>query len=110
MLQPLGIGGSYNVEDLNNITNVAVLYKDYSYTDFFMGNMPQKNYTNYTVGTNGFLFGPNDGLRISALELSTLLMMEMNQGTYGKTKILNPNTIQTMLQPQWVFNRSNGDN
>jgi len=56
----LNITGSYNVEDLTDISNLAVLYRNNTpQADDFGGVMPpSKNMSTYKLGTNGFYFGP----------------------------------------------------
>ena len=56
----------------------------------------------YAVGTNGTLFGPQGSLRISADELAAIMLMLMNGGRHGETRILAPETIATMLTRQWT--------
>ena len=70
---------------------------------------PPRNLTHYQIGTNGFIFGAQGGLRVSAVELIKILMMEQNGGTYNGTKLFNPETIYVLHQAQWVYNGSNGE-
>lgn len=67
----------------------------------------------YVVGTNGSLFGPQGSLRISANELGAIMLMLMNEGRHGGRRILEPETIATMLSRQWTASpdgaNGNGD-
>ncbi len=113
---PLGIKGSYNVNDITNIDNVAVLYRKVSnvwtaQSDNFQGIQPVfTNLTSYVAGTNGFRFAPQGGLRISGLELSKLFMALLNNGMYQSTTLLNPSSVSQMLGNQWTYNGNNGNN
>jgi CubicO group peptidase (beta-lactamase class C family) len=116
ILDPLGIAGSYNVADITNINNVAVLYRKSggswsAQADNFQGVPPTPtNLSSYTPGTNGFIFGPQGGLRISPSDLARIMQMLINNGEFNGTVILNPATVALMTSPQWTYNGSNGDN
>ncbi|MBK8556696.1 MAG: serine hydrolase [Lewinellaceae bacterium] len=112
VLLPLGIQGSFNVADLPNINTLAVLYRNgLAQADDYNGQMPAAfNDSTYTVGTNGLLFAPQGGLRVSAAELARFAAMMSNYGDGNNVRILDSATIALMLQPQWTYNGSNGDN
>lgn len=115
ILDPLGITGSFNVQDLPDISDVAVLYR-YSgnnwlpQADNYNGVMPPPlNLSQYVVGNNGFIFSPQGGLRISANDLATFMLMLANDGTYNNTAILQSTTAALMHDVQWQYNGSNGN-
>jgi CubicO group peptidase (beta-lactamase class C family) len=68
---------------------------------------------NYVPGTNGTIYGPQGSLRISANELAKIMLMLMNEGRYGTTQILKPETVAAMLARQWTLSgdakHGNGD-
>jgi CubicO group peptidase (beta-lactamase class C family) len=114
ILMPLGIAGSYNVSDIQNIDNVAVLYRNQdgwtAQADNFQGEDPIPLFLGaYTIGTNGLLFGPQGGLRIAPSDLARILMV-MKYGSYSGTEILDTATVALMQTPQWIYNGNNGDN
>jgi CubicO group peptidase (beta-lactamase class C family) len=114
ILDPLGIAGSYNVTDIENIDNVAVLYRNQGgwtpQADNFQGNDPTPLLLdNYTIGTNGLLFGPQGGLRISPSDLARILLV-MKDGEYNGIEVLLPSSIELMQTPQWTYDGDNGDN
>jgi len=114
ILQPLGIAGSYNVGDIQNIDNVAVLYRNQNgwtaQADNYQGVFPVPLFLdNYTIGTNGLIFGPQGSLRISPTDLARILLT-MKNGHYQGISILEQATIELMQEPQWTYDGSNGDN
>jgi CubicO group peptidase (beta-lactamase class C family) len=57
----------------------------------------------YLPGTNGTIFSPQGGLRISTLELARIMLMLMQGGRDGERQILAPQTIATMFGRQWTL-------
>ncbi|PZN96317.1 MAG: serine hydrolase [Alphaproteobacteria bacterium] len=55
----------------------------------------------YRPGTNGTLFSPQGGLRISALGLATIGRMLLNDGSVDGVRILRPASVQTLMTPVW---------
>lgn len=112
VLKPLGIDGSFNLQDITDIGNLAVIYrKSVPQTDDYGGVMPPApNLSNYKLGTNAFKFGPQGGLRISPAELAKISAMMANLGTLNGTQILKPQTVMTMRSTNWLYNGSNGAN
>lgn len=116
VLLPMGITGSFNVNDITNINNVSVLYRktDGNWTpqaDNYQGIAPlPPNLSGYVPGSNGLRFGPQGGLRISAAELARFAVMFLQNGSYNNIPILQDSTVQLMKTVQWQFNGSNGNN
>jgi putative NADH-flavin reductase len=54
--------------------------------------------SNYKLGTNGFIFGAQGGLRISALDLAKIMITIQNLGNYKGVNILKETTVLTMIQ------------
>ncbi len=59
----------------------------------------------YIIGSNGSLFGPQGGLRISARDLSKLMLMLMNEGKYDGKQILSKRAVELLLSEQWRFDK-----
>jgi CubicO group peptidase (beta-lactamase class C family) len=116
IFQPLQITGSFNIQDIPNINNVAVLYRKSGnswlpQTDNYNGvKPPPRNLSGYVLGSNGVIFAPQGGLRISANDLSKFMMTIMNGGILNGVRILNDTTVERMLNPNWIYNGSNGNN
>ncbi|HUM47845.1 MAG TPA: serine hydrolase [Chitinophagales bacterium] len=115
IFDPLGMTASFNIQDLPNISNVAVLYRYVGnnwvpQADNYNGVMPPPlNLSQYTVGNNGFIFGPQGSLRTSANDLAKFMLLHAHYGTYNNTTILQSTTAQLMHAIQWQFNGSNGN-
>ncbi len=63
----------------------------------------------YIPGSNGAVFSPQGGLRISVLDLTVLGRLFLNQGHHAETVFLTPNSIQVLVGPDWVYDGSNGN-
>ncbi len=117
VLRPLGIAGGFTPETLSpsDILHVAVLYRKgrddlwdpngpwVPQVDDYQGKMPtpRTGLDSYVPGTNATGFGPQGGLRTSVAGLGRVMQMLMNQGTVQGVRILSPQTVAAMLQPQW---------
>jgi CubicO group peptidase (beta-lactamase class C family) len=116
ILIPLEIDGSFNVQDISSLENLAVLYRKQSniwtpQTDNYGGEFPDPiDLENYVFGANGLLFSPQGGLRISAIDLSKIMGLLSNHGTYNNVVMLDSATVAAMQNTEWIFNGSNGDN
>jgi CubicO group peptidase (beta-lactamase class C family) len=116
ILDPLDIIGSYNVNHINNIDNIAVLYRKNggvwtAQADNYQGTQPVfTNLSGYIPGTNGFRFAPQGGLRISGNDLSKIFMSLLNHGMYGAYPLLDSSSVSEMLNPEWIYTGTNGNN
>jgi CubicO group peptidase (beta-lactamase class C family) len=63
------------------------------------------NLASYIPGTNGALFSPQGGLRISARDLVRIGQVLMARGS----GFLKASSIDTLMHTQWRFNGQNGD-
>ncbi|NRB60327.1 MAG: serine hydrolase [Winogradskyella sp.] len=113
---PLGIDASFNVNDLNNIDQLAVIYRKINniwtaQVDNYQGVQPLfNNLDNYIPGTNGGLFNPQGGFRCSAQDLAKIFLVLMNEGTYDGVNLLSTSSCSLMLSNAWTYNGSNGNN
>ena len=55
----------------------------------------------YVPGTNGTLFSPQGGLRISALGLAKIGRMLLGQGMVDGVRLLAPRSVQALTTPVW---------
>ena len=65
----------------------------------------------YVPGTNGTLFSPQGGLRISTADLGTLMQMLMNGGRHRGQALLSAQALAELSREQWRSDpqRPNGD-
>jgi CubicO group peptidase (beta-lactamase class C family) len=119
ILQPLGITGSFNIDDIAaDINDLATLYRRVSnvwtpQADNFNGVAPTpRNYSTYTIGSNGLVFGPQGNLRISARELAIFTSMISRNGiSLSGVRILNDSTVRRMRNPEYTYtNAASGNN
>jgi CubicO group peptidase (beta-lactamase class C family) len=110
VLAPLNISGSYNIHDISDINKVAVIYRnDIPQADNFKGVMPsQRNLSSYKIGTNGFIFGAQGGLRASLRELSHILLLIQSQGKWNGQRQLHVETVRQMTAASWTNDGKNG--
>ncbi len=117
VFEPLGLNCSYNTSLLDNIDNVAVIYRNQGgwtpQVDNFQGNTPEPaNIQDYVPGGNGLRFAPQGGLRASARDLARLMQLHINNGydNLTQTQLISSESIELMHTPVWTYNGSNGDN
>lgn len=136
VLLPMGIEASYNVADFDQeqIHNLATIYKRYrngiwatdkpwspQIDDYQDAVQPQdvvsinnpdlcEDYHEpvgeYRVGTNGTVFSPPGGLRISAHELALLILMMLGNGVAANgNQILSERSVREMKKLVWYKRR-----
>ncbi len=122
VLGPLGIGGSYNVMDFDalGLDDLAALYR-LNDQGTWVANVDNYRETrvptdpegldSYVIGTNGTVFSPGAGLRVSAVELARIAQMFFEGGTLHVNQILEEATISDMFSLRWEYDsvENNGD-
>jgi D-alanyl-D-alanine carboxypeptidase len=63
----------------------------------------------YVLGTNGTLFSPQGGLRISAIDLAKIMQVFMNGGSFGDVVLVQPETVAAMQTIQWRYDAGAGN-
>lgn len=112
---PMGISGSYIPEGVTDINNLAVIYgtedgKWVPGTDNFKGVMSSpRDFSGYVTGTNGAVFSPQGGLRISASELARIMILHMNNGKYNGKRLVSKKSIKLMHRAQFACTGANSD-
>jgi CubicO group peptidase (beta-lactamase class C family) len=113
---PLGIDASFNVNDLTDIDQLAVLYRKLSgvwtaQADDYQGVQPVfNNLSGYIPGTNGGRFGPQGGYRCSGQDLAKIFLVLMNHGSFNGDTILSVTSCNAMFANEWTYNGNNGNN
>ena len=119
VLKPLNITGSFNIYEMpkETLDETGTLYEKLTNGEFdingnwtarmddFTNGYPQANHSGYVIGTNGALYGPMGNLRISLTELTYLIYMFLNNGTYNNNIILKPETVEKMFKIIWKYDK-----
>lgn len=127
LLAPMGLRGGYNTSEFSpaEVADTATLYRkrtkdteiwnpagpwiaqvdDYGVTP----PAAPAGIANYVIGSNGTLFSPTGGMRISAPDMGKIMLMLINQGRHEGRQIFQPATLQLMFSEQWTYNQKNGD-
>jgi CubicO group peptidase (beta-lactamase class C family) len=129
LLQPLGLTAGYNPAELPppTLDNLATLYRKRTVdTEVWDAAGPwiaqvddyrtkpaslPPGIERYVIGDNATPFSPTGGLRISARDLGTLMLMLMNKGVHDGQRILKAATLERMFARQWTADGdgTNGD-
>lgn len=104
ILLPLDIDGSFRVSDIIKKDKVATLYVIDKDDNFFipsrsLDSFLKAEYRRFSLGNNYRM--PAGGLFISINDLSKIMKMMMNYGTYGDVKIYDRKTIEYMKEIHW---------
>lgn len=63
----------------------------------------------WRAGTNGAIFSPQGGLRISARGLARIGRLLLGEGRVDGVTLLTPRSVALLEQPLWTFDGRNGD-
>jgi len=114
--EPLEIDASFNVNDLTDLDQLAVLYRKVNsvwtpQADDYEGIQPVfSNLNGYVPGTNGGRFGPQGGFRCSGQDLAKIFLVLMNNGSFDGVTLLSETSCSEMFANEWTYNGSNGNN
>lgn len=127
LLAPMGLKGGYNPAEFSQqeIVDTATLYRRrtrdtevwdskgpwIAQVDDFGVAAPlaPPGLEQYVVGSNGTLFSPTGGIRLSAADLGRIMLMLLNNGRHEGRQIVQPQSLAAMFSEQWRFNGHNGD-
>jgi CubicO group peptidase (beta-lactamase class C family) len=122
VLEPMRVDACYNWPTCSDsaIASAVVLMQDgKAVRDDLGGRRPDCpvfvrdgepcDLSRWRAGENGALFSPQGGLRISARGLGRVGRMLLNAGMLDGVRILSPQSVETLLRPEWRFDGRNGD-
>lgn len=100
ILDPLQLYGGYCVDSLDK-TRFATIYEYNDSLKKFIAAPAayaprSEEIRNYTMGYSTPIFSPTGGMKISAPDLATYMMMHMNQGKYKGKRILSKASAKQM--------------
>jgi CubicO group peptidase (beta-lactamase class C family) len=103
ILAPLGLYGGYNVNELDASSFASIYEYNLDSAKFILSPAayaPRKEeIANYRFGYSTPIFSPTGGMKISAPDLARYMIMHMNFGRSGKTKIISKKSARTMQTP-----------
>jgi hypothetical protein len=129
VLDPLGVEGCFNWATCSPdmVKRTAVLYRTgvdetdwhpggpwVAQVDDLKGRLPDCpvrrssedapcDLASYKPGTNGALFSPQGGLRVSSVGLVAIANLFLNLGAHGRERFLFPESVHVLLEPQWML-------
>jgi CubicO group peptidase (beta-lactamase class C family) len=122
VLAPLELEGGFNVSALSpaSVDNIATLYRKrapdgpwFAQVDDYSSArpLPPPGLDQYRIGSNGTVFSPTGGLRMSAADLGKIMLMLLAQGQASGRQFLQPATVAAMFSTQWRYDSAapNGD-
>jgi hypothetical protein len=77
---------TFNLATINNVSNLGTVYIGSNgkwvpnIDSYSTDKIPQRNLTDYKIGSNGVIFGPQGGLRASATHLNNYMIMLAKKG------------------------------
>lgn len=115
LFEPCGLSCSFNVAELPDINDLAVLYRYIngwiSQADDFQGIAPPApDLSLYMPGANAGRFAPQGGLRASALDLAVLMSLHINEGQLMGNQLISAAAIDSLQSVLHVNDGNNGDN
>jgi CubicO group peptidase (beta-lactamase class C family) len=128
LIQPLGLTAGYNVAELpgNALANLATLYRKRATIDDAAWNpagpwVPQVDdyathapsepagIEHYVIGANATPFSPTGGMRISAHDMGTVMLMLVNGGVHDGKRLLKQSSLEQMFTRQWTYDGKGGN-
>jgi CubicO group peptidase (beta-lactamase class C family) len=120
VLQPLGLDACFNWTTCSDavVARAVVLYAPDGAVirDDLQGRRPACpvlapagcDLSAYRLGSNGALFSPQGGLRISVRDLTVVGRLLLNRGRHESAPFLRPDSIAALIGLGWRFDGRNG--
>lgn len=99
------LDAGFRIQDIKDKSDFSTLYYVSNLGNTIVESLNvkklyDKTYDNFRLGEN--YRGPAGGLIISIKDLSKIMQIFLNDGTYGNTNILKKETVDLMQQFQWI--------
>ena len=102
VIHRLGLYGGHNVDSLDNSRFASIYrYQDGEYVKSSAYGSVAHRMDNYVMGYSAPMFSPTGGVKISAHDLATYMMMHMNYGELNGVRIISEESARTMQTPVW---------
>ena len=102
VIHRLGLCGGHNVDSLDNSRFASIYrYQDGEYVKSSAYGSVAHRMDNYVMGYSAPMFSPTGGVKISAHDLATYMMMHMNYGELNGVRIISEESARTMQTLVW---------
>lgn len=127
VFDPLSLSGGFNPAEFSaeTLAKTATLYRKRSEVngkeiwnptgpwvpqvdDYSRSAPTPRADASYAIGSNGTAFGPQGAARVSAIDLSVMMLMLMNDGMHSGRVFLSKRSVDEMLSVQWRTNGKSG--
>ena len=103
VITPLGLHAGHNIDELDMSKCASIYrYRDGQYVASNAYGSVADRLDDYTMGYSAPMFSPTGGVKISAHDLATYMMMHMNYGELNGVRIISEKSAQTMQTPVWI--------
>ena len=103
VITPLGLHAGHNNDELDSTRRASIYrYRDGQYVESNAYGSVADRLDDYTMGYSAPIFSPTGGVKISAHDLATYMMMHMNYGELNGVRIISEESAQTMQTPVWI--------
>ena len=110
VIKPLGLHGGHNLDAIDT-TKIACIY--HRSNDQYVESNAYASVTHrlpdYVMGYSAPMFSPTGGVKISAHDLATYMMMHMNYGELNGVRIISEESAKTMQTPVWMKQKPEED-
>lgn len=103
VITPLGLHAGHNNDELDSTRRAAIYrYRDGQYVESDAYGSVAHRLDDYIMGYSAPIFSPTGGVKISAHDLATYMMMHMNYGQLNDVRIISEESAKTMQTPVWI--------
>ena len=107
VIHKLGLYGGHNIDSLD--ANKFALIYSYRDGQFVESKGAYKSRSEdmpgYVFGYSSPIFSPTGGVKISARDLATYMMMHMNYGELNGVRIISEESAKAMQTPVWIIQK-----
>ena len=103
VITPLGLHAGHNIDELD-MSKCASIYRlhDGEYVESSAYGSVAHRLDDYVMGYSAPMFSPTGGVKISAHDLATYMMMHMNYGELNGVRIISEESAKAMQTPVWI--------
>lgn len=103
VIAPLGLHAGHNIDKLDMSKCASIYrYRDGQYVESSAYGSVAHRLDEYVMGYSAPMFSPTGGVKISAHDLATYMMMHMNYGELNGVRIISEESAKTMQTPVWI--------